>query len=130
MDGPAYSTAIGGSFVFGGSCHDLIMLIAVFVGEEVRNVSGGCGGCRQQQEEDEEEQVVVVVIEQGNWFLPFLADTSLQETRDITNCRAVGKSYDTTIVLRHIITTVLHVVATRDLDWPLRLSANGNLCSP
>lgn len=128
MDEPAYSTAIGGSFMFGGSCHDLIMLIAVFVGEEVRNVSGGCGGCSKRK------------MKRSSWWLSLssrvigfsllLADTFFQEIRDITNCRAVGKSYDTTIVLRHIITTVLHVVANRDLDWPLRLSANGNLCSP
>lgn len=50
--------------------------------------------------------------------------------RDITNRRVVRKSYGTTSVLRHIITTILHVVGNQDLDWPLRLSANGILCSP
>lgn len=83
-----------------------------------------------QQKEDEEELVAVVVIEQGNWCLPLLADTFLQKIRDITKCRAAEKSYDTTIVLRHVTTTILHVVANQDLDWPLRLSANGNICSP
>lgn len=86
--------------------------------------------CRQQQEENEEEQVVAVVIKQEIWILPFLADTLFQGIRDITNRRVFRKSYGTTSVLRHIITTILHVVGNQDLDWPLRLSANGILCSP